>query len=120
MTASPNSIDLEVINEAITIIAGAQFCISQEEYALAFDGLPLGKKLSFLTSIKGLPVDSHVDIVTKAQELTPRHSGSTLPHSHGGSQCFLVYRYLQPYTTCRARTSRRTVLHFSRRVCVSV
>jgi len=63
---------------------GAQFCISQEEYALAFDGLPLRKKLSFLTSIKGLPVDSHADIVKKAQELTPRHSGSTLPHSRGG------------------------------------
>jgi len=83
-TASPHSIDLKVINQAITIIAGAQFCISQEEYALAFDGLPLGKKLSFLTTIKGLPVDSHADIVKKAQELTPRHSGSTLPHSQGG------------------------------------
>ena len=40
-TASANNIDLEVINEAITIVAGAQFCISREESVLIFDGLSI-------------------------------------------------------------------------------
>ena len=80
-TASANSIDVEIINEAITSVAGAQFCISREEFVLIFDGLPILCILGILTSMKGLPVNSHTQIVKKAQELTTRHSGSTLPHT---------------------------------------
>jgi len=83
-TASAYGSDLEVNNMAITIIAGAQFCVSLEEHELILNGFPIGVKLAFLTSKKGLPIDSHTDIVKKAQELTPRRSGSTPPHSHGG------------------------------------
>ena len=61
--------------EAVTIIAGAQFCISREEFVLIFDGLTIWQKLSTLTSMKDLPVNSHAEIVKKAQESTTRHSG---------------------------------------------
>jgi len=80
-TASANCFDLEIINQAITIIAGAQFCISREEFVLIFDGLTIRQKLSILTSMKGLPVNSHAEIVKKAQESTTRHSGSTPLHT---------------------------------------
>ena len=76
-TASANCIDFEVLNQAITIIAGAQFCISREEFVLIFDGLTIWQKLSTLTSMKGLPENHHAEIVKKAQESKTRHSGST-------------------------------------------
>ena len=74
-TASANNIDLEVINEAITIVAGAQFCISREESELIFDGLSIPQQLIILTSMKGLPEHFHAQIMKQAQELTTRHSG---------------------------------------------
>jgi len=80
-TASANSIDDEMFNEAITSVAGAQFCISREEIVLIFGGLSIPQQLIILTSMKGLPVNFHAQIMKQAQELTTRHSGSTPPHT---------------------------------------
>ena len=76
-TASVNSIDDEMFNEAIASVAGAQFCISREEIVLIFGGLSIEQQLIILTSMKGLPVNFHAQIMKQAQELTTRHSGST-------------------------------------------
>ena len=67
-TASANSIDDEMFNEAITSVAGAQFCISREEFVFIFDGLTIWPKLSILTIMKGLPATYHAEIVIKAQQ----------------------------------------------------
>ena len=74
-TASANSIDDEMFNEAIASVAGAQFCISREEIVLIFGGLSIPQQLIILTSMKGLPVNLHAQIMKQAQELTTRHSG---------------------------------------------
>ena len=78
-TVSANCIDLEIINQTITIITGAEFCISDQDSVLflVLDGLPIRQTLSILTTIKGLPDNSHDEIVKKAQELKTRHSGLT-------------------------------------------
>jgi len=48
-TASAHCTDLEIINQAITIIAGAHFCISdEEEFVLIFGGLPILYKFEHL------------------------------------------------------------------------
>ena len=66
-TASANNIDPEVINEAITIVAGAQFCISREESVFLFDGLSIRQQLSILTSMKGLPLIFHDEIAKQVE-----------------------------------------------------
>ena len=63
-----NCIDLEIINQAITIIAGAQFCISDDEFLLVFSGFSIWQTLNLLTTMKGLPLNYHAEIVKKAQE----------------------------------------------------
>ena len=98
-TASTNCIDLEILNQAIRIVAGAQFCISREEMVLIFDGLTIWQKLSTLTSMKDLPVNSHAEIVKKAQESTTRHSGSTPPHTTTASANCIDFEVLNQAIT---------------------
>ena len=52
-TASANCIDLEIINQTITIITGAEFCISDQDSVLflVLDGLPIRQTLSILTTM---------------------------------------------------------------------
>ena len=49
-TASAHCIDLEIINQAITIIAGAQFCISDDEFLLVTNDFTIRQTSSFLTN----------------------------------------------------------------------
>ena len=60
--------DLAVINQAIASIAGAQYCISDDEFYAFFNGLTFWQTLNQLTSMKGLPLNYHAEIVKKAQE----------------------------------------------------
>jgi len=69
--------NLEIINQAITIIAGAQFCISDEEFCLVFNGLSIWQTLNLLNKMKGLPLNYHAEIEKMAKESKTRHSGST-------------------------------------------
>ena len=82
-TASANCIDLEILNQAITIVAGAQFCISRDSVFL-FDGLSIRQQLSILTSMKGLPLIFHEEIAKKVEN--PSQWFNTPSHYDGVSQ----------------------------------
>jgi len=65
------------VQPGLTIVAGAQFCISREDFVLIFGGLSIRQQLSMLTSMKGLPLIYHAEIAKKAHQSETRHSGST-------------------------------------------
>ena len=65
-TAAANCMDLAIINQAIASIAGAQYCISDDEFYAFFNGLTFWQTLNQLTSMKGLPLIFHAEIAKKA------------------------------------------------------
>lgn len=58
------------LNEAIEIIAGEKFIISEQDHLTTFNGLNTRKKLQILTEKFNLDQKLHQDIFTKKQELT--------------------------------------------------
>lgn len=59
----------ESLNQALSLV-GEEFIISRSEHLSTFDGLGTTKKLEMLTSMKGLPKDSHSEVWENKQKST--------------------------------------------------
>ena len=69
----------QALNQALSAVAGPDFCISQEEHETVYDGLSTQQKLQLLTRSKGLPLQQHDAIWQKKQELTQLLVKETVP-----------------------------------------
>ena len=70
-------IHYEALNEAL----GEKYAISWNEHLSIYDGLKTNQKLEMLTERKGLPLEKHLDIWDKKQQLTLEALSSLKPNS---------------------------------------
>lgn len=66
--------------EALNIALGKDYAIGWNEHLSIYDGLKTNQKLEMLTELKGLPVDKHVDIWNKKQQLTLKALNNLKPN----------------------------------------
>ena len=71
------NIHYEALNEAL----GKKYAISWNEHLSIYDGLKTNQKLEMLTERKGLPLEKHLDIWNKKQQLTLEALSSLKPNS---------------------------------------